>query len=92
MSLGFPRQEYWSGLPFPPPGDLPDQGIQPTSPESQMGSLLRATREAPTPLEVFSELIYITVNILQCLHINEFRDSLVLCVGSYAASSIRISS
>ena len=30
--MGFPRQEYWSGLPFPPPGDLPDPGIEPTSP------------------------------------------------------------
>ena len=28
MSMGFPRQEYWSGLPWPPPGDLPDQGIE----------------------------------------------------------------
>ena len=27
LSMGFPRQEYWSGLLFPPPGDLPDQGI-----------------------------------------------------------------
>ena len=32
LSTGFPRQEYWSGLPFPPPGDLPDPGIEPTSP------------------------------------------------------------
>ena len=31
-SLGFSRQEYWSGLPFPPPGDLPDPGIELTSP------------------------------------------------------------
>ena len=31
LSLGFPRQEYWSGLPFPPPGDLPDPGIKLTS-------------------------------------------------------------
>ena len=30
--MGFPRQEYWSGLPFPPPGDLPNPGIQPVSP------------------------------------------------------------
>ena len=30
-SMGFPRQEYWSGLPFPPPGDLPDTGIEPRS-------------------------------------------------------------
>ena len=29
LSMGFPRQEYWSGLPFLPPGDLPDPGIEP---------------------------------------------------------------
>ena len=34
LSMGFPRQEYWSGLPFPPPGDLPDPGIEPESPVS----------------------------------------------------------
>ena len=34
LSLGFPRQEYWSGLPFPTPGDLPDPGIKPTSLET----------------------------------------------------------
>ena len=32
LSIGFSRQEYWSGLPFPSPGDLPDPGIKPTSP------------------------------------------------------------
>ena len=31
LSTGFSRQEYWSGLPFPSPGDLPDPGIKPTS-------------------------------------------------------------
>ena len=31
LSMGFPRQEYWSGLPFPPPGDLLDQGLEFTS-------------------------------------------------------------
>ena len=31
LSMGFPRQEYWSGLPFPSPGGLPDPGIEPTS-------------------------------------------------------------
>ena len=30
-SMGFSRQEYWSGLPFPSPGDLPDPGIEPRS-------------------------------------------------------------
>ena len=31
LSMGFSRQEYWSGLPFPPPGDLPNPGIEPES-------------------------------------------------------------
>ena len=31
LSVGFPRQEYWSGLPFPTLGDLPDPGIEPES-------------------------------------------------------------
>ena len=31
QSMGFSRQEYWSGLPFPPPGDLPNPGLEPTS-------------------------------------------------------------
>ena len=32
LSMGFPRQEYWSGFPFRSPGDLPDPGIEPASP------------------------------------------------------------
>jgi len=36
---GFPRQEYWSGLPFPSPGDLPDPGIKPRSSALQVDSL-----------------------------------------------------
>ena len=43
-SLGFSRQEYWSGLPFPSPGDLPDPGIEPRSPELQADTL---TSEPP---------------------------------------------
>ena len=34
LSMGFFRQEHWSGLPFPSSGDLPDPGIEPTSPVS----------------------------------------------------------
>ena len=39
LSMGFPRQEYWSGLVFPSPGDLPHPGIKPTSPAWQADSL-----------------------------------------------------
>ena len=39
QSMGFSRQEYWSGLPFPSPGDLPHPGIKPGSPASQADAL-----------------------------------------------------
>ena len=38
-SMGFSWQEYWSGLPFPSPGDLPDPGIEPGSPALQADAL-----------------------------------------------------
>ena len=40
LSMGFSRQDYWSGLPFPSPGDLPDPWIEPGSPALQMDALL----------------------------------------------------
>ena len=39
LAMGSSRQEYWSGLPFPPPWDLPDPGIEPESPALQADSL-----------------------------------------------------
>ena len=39
LSMGFPWQEYWSGLPVPSPGDLPDSGVKRWSPELQADSL-----------------------------------------------------
>ena len=49
LSMRFSRQEYWDGLPFPSPGDLPDPIIEPGSPALQADSLLtklQAMREA----------------------------------------------
>ena len=47
LSMGFSRQEYWSGLPLPSPGELPDPGIKPKSPALQADSFtIWATREA----------------------------------------------
>ena len=43
-SMGFSRQEYWSGLPFSPPGDLPDPGIEPRFPALKADAL---TTEPP---------------------------------------------
>ena len=39
LSMGFSWQEYWSGLPFPPPGNLPNPGMEPGSPALQADSL-----------------------------------------------------
>ena len=44
LSMGFSRQEYWSGLPFPSPGDLPNPGIEPRSPTLEADAL---TSESP---------------------------------------------
>ena len=54
--MGFPRQEYWSVLPFPPPGDLPNAGIKPRSAALQVDSLLfeppgKSQRMKTTPLK-----------------------------------------
>ena len=46
LSMGFPRQEYWSGWPFPSPGDLPNPGIEPESPALQADSLQSELPEA----------------------------------------------
>ena len=53
LSMGCSRQEYWSGLSFPSPGDLSDPGIEPTSPDSlplsHLGSLLAAAGAKSLP-------------------------------------------
>ena len=47
LSMGFSRQEYWSGLPCPPPGDLPNLGMEPGSPALQADSLLTEHQGSP---------------------------------------------
>ena len=48
--MGFPKLEYWSGLPFPPPGNLPDPEIEPASPALQVDSLPLVPPGKPTSL------------------------------------------
>ena len=56
LSVEFSRQEYWSGLPGPPPGDRPDPGIKPRSPALQSYSFtLWAIREAHTLVTTFTQ-------------------------------------
>ena len=51
-SMGFSRQEYWSGLPFAPPGDLPKPGIEPRSPALRADSL--PPSHQGSPMEYYS--------------------------------------
>ena len=53
LSMGFPRQEYCSGLPFPTPGHLPDPGIEPESPVSPAlaGGFFTAALPGKNPFE-----------------------------------------
>ena len=56
LSMGFSRQEYWSGLPCPPPGDLPNSGIEPTSPSLEGGFF---TTEPPGKPQLYSNRVLI---------------------------------
>ena len=57
LSMGFSRQEYWSGLSFPSPGDLPNPGIEPRSPTLLADALLSEPSGKPSFLETSSMLI-----------------------------------
>ena len=57
---GFSREEHWSGLPFPSPGDLPDPGIKPRSPALQTDSLLTELHGKPQILQYFHSIQSIT--------------------------------
>ena len=56
LSMGFSRQQYWSGLPFHPPGDLPDPGFKPESPALQAASLPATPSGKPQKKMVWTKL------------------------------------
>ena len=60
-SMGFSRQECWSGLPFPSPGDLPDPGIEPGSPTLQADALPSEPPGKPGVVEVVVVYYYIII-------------------------------
>ena len=71
LSVGFPRQECWSGLPFPSPEDLPDPGIEPTYPPLQVILYPWATGEA-------QKEIYLR-EIKVCVHKNIWTWMFIIC-------------
>ena len=69
LSMRFPRQEYWSGLLFPSPGDLPNPGVKPGSPTLQADSL---------PSELAGKLYFIKSS----LNIKNIEPGAAMCVSS----------
>ena len=77
LSVGFPRQEYWSGLPFLSPRDLPDPGIEPWYPSLQSGCL---TSEPPGKSDVKnkSKLFSREVVIIQARMVSDLNHRIVM--------------
>ena len=73
LSMGFPQQEYWSRLPFPPAGHLPDPGIEPQSPASSILQADSLSSEPPGKPEIMVR------NSLK-VHIEIFVDKMI-CLG-----------
>ena len=71
--MGFSKQEYWSGLPFPSPGDLPDPGIEPGSPAPQADALPSGPPGKPKYLHSIYSTAHVTVVTLKMLIHELFR-------------------
>ena len=88
LSMGFSRQEHWSGLPFPSPGDVPDPGIEPGSPALQAESLPSELPKNPKHFIVNMKYIY-TPTIYK--EINDLL-SQILFISSCNILTLKISS
>ena len=63
LSMGFSRQEYWNGLPCPPPGDLPEPGIKPVSPPVLVGGFFTiSTTWESMKVKVKVAQLYLTIS------------------------------
>ena len=60
--MEFSRPEYWSGQPFPSPGDLPNPGIEPRSPALQADSLPAESQGTPWKQDIQKKIIFLDVN------------------------------
>ena len=66
LSVGFSRQEYWRGLPFPSPGDLPNPGIEPRSSTLQADS---SPAELPgKPPQNRDDVLYFKMKVMKIIH------------------------
>ena len=81
LSMGFSRQEYWSGLPFPSPGDLPNPGIEPGSPALQADALSSEPPGSPIILYSYNQMRPNTLGELKDSKIRYHNIKYVLCRG-----------
>ena len=81
--MGFSRQEYWSGLPFPSPEELPDPGITPRSPALQADSLQFELQGSPYHCTSYTRYVY-PFRLIRLLFSNKYPYFVVLSNVSYS--------
>ena len=84
-SMGFSRQEYWSGLPFPSPGDLPDPGTEPWSPALRADTLTsepQGNQGRATHISVHYHLHWENSHDITDFHSQFYHTKLEICIFS----------
>ena len=89
LSTAFSRQEHWSGLPCPPPGDLPNPGVEPRSPALQVDFLLLSHWGSPMQ---FSGLILLVLRIYNNNYYYYKYEALPMCVPKIMVSTLQAQS
>ena len=72
FSVGFPRQEYWSQLPFPSSGDLPDPRIEPSSPALASGFFTSWAKRKPLDASINNEHTILSLHFYYCVQSSRF--------------------
>ena len=83
-SMGFPRREYWSGVPFPSPGDFPDPRLEPASPALHAGSLPLSHQGSPQFTHWRQYISYIFHVLKSFLFHKTDRISFSICFSSFS--------
>ena len=89
LSIGFSRQEYWSELSFPPPGDFPNPGIEPRSPTLQVDSLPSEPAGKPSGWIIFhcidtSHVVCFSVELIDVWIVSLFFDCYGYCCNEHS--------
>ena len=82
LSMGFSRQEYWNGLPFPTSGNLPDPGIEPRDPALQADSLVTELQGKP-PFSLREEILALLFIVNGTLRQDKYSGDAPHVVGVY---------